>query len=398
MLKRAFIAGLNSGGANVLDLEVASVPVTRFHSRSAQSNGAVSLRLVEEDSDSIVIRFFDGFGADISEASQRKIERLFGREDFRRVRAADIGEIQLLPRAFEDYALSLERTVDVKAIKARQFKLVLDYAFGSSSFAMPNVLSKLGAEALAVNPFVSTPGVLGYDRAAHATELAEYVRTSAADLGAVIDPSGDQLTLIDNRGTVLDHIQQLLLLLELVAPELRDLEVALPVNAPNAAVEIVERAGASVRWCATSAPALMAQAESDVVGFAANLEGGVILPKNMPAFDAAAGLLKVLDVMAKRPGKLSEIVESLPHPHMTSETVVTPWDDKGTVMRTLVEQTQGNEVELLDGVKVFRDGGWVLILPDPEEPLTRVWAEATSMTGATQLVQEYVRRIRQMIR
>ena len=60
--------------------------ITRFHSRAANVHGGISLRLHEDDPDSVIIRFLDGAGADITEASQRKIERLFSREDFRRVR------------------------------------------------------------------------------------------------------------------------------------------------------------------------------------------------------------------------------------------------------------------------------------------------------------------------
>ncbi len=48
------------------------------------------------------------------------------------------------------------------------------------------------------------------------------------------------------------------------------------------------------------------------------------------------------------------------------------------VMRTLVEQRKDREVELVDGVKVHHDDGWALALPDPEEPVTHVWAEADS--------------------
>jgi mannose-1-phosphate guanylyltransferase / phosphomannomutase len=53
---------------------------------------------------------------------------------------------------------------------------------------------------------------------------------------------------------------------------------------------------------------------------------------------------------------------------------------------------------LVDGVKVIHNDGWVLALPDPEEPLTHVWAEATTDAEARRLVTEYGRRIRQMIR
>ena len=53
---------------------------------------------------------------------------------------------------------------------------------------------------------------------------------------------------------------------------------------------------------------------------------------------------------------------------------------------------------LVDGVKALHDGAWVLALPDPEDPVTQVWAEAASDSEARRLAQEYVRRIRQMVR
>ncbi len=62
--------------------------------------------------------------------------------------------------------------------------------------------------------------------------------------------------------------------------------------------------------------------------------------------------------------------------HIAHQSVHTPWDQKGMVMRTLVERSQGRELVLVDGVKVIEDDGWALVLPDPEEPLTHVWAEA----------------------
>jgi phosphomannomutase len=53
---------------------------------------------------------------------------------------------------------------------------------------------------------------------------------------------------------------------------------------------------------------------------------------------------------------------------------------------------------LVDGVKVAHGDGWVLALPDPEEPITHVWAEASSDREANDLAQEYVRRIGQLVR
>jgi mannose-1-phosphate guanylyltransferase/phosphomannomutase len=399
MLKRAMMAGLNAGGITVEDLEVAPVPVTRFIIRRPSISGGFTVRLVDDDPQAVNIRFFDSNGIDITEDTQRKLERLFGREDFRRVFAGEIGEIAFPPRALEHYAVALETIVDVGAISASGFKVVVDYAFGSSSVVMPNVLAKLGAEVLALNPFVSTTGLLKTGIAEHANEVARIVRASGANLGAVLSPSGEHLVLIDDEGRVVPHTEALLSILSLIPGKLHGDRVALPVNVTRRAAAILEPHGIAVEPTKLSSAALMEAATHPGVGFAASLDGGYILPGFLPGFDAVASFVKVLDLMAHHPGiRISEVVDAQPRVHIAHETVVTPWEQKGLVMRSLIEQTKDREVELVDGVKVFHADGWVLCRPDPGEPLTHIWAEADSEPAARRLAEEYNRRIRQLMR
>ena len=398
MLKRAMMAGANAAGANVLDLEVASVPVTRFIVRRPEHAGGLTIRLVEGDPQSCVIRFFDTNGADLSEDAQRKVERLFGREDFRRVFPAEIGDIGFPPRALEQYTAALEATVDIKAIREAHFKVVVDYAYGSTSFVMPNVLAKLGADILGINPYASTSGAVGFDRDEHGEQVAGYVRASGAHLGAVLDPDGEHLTLIDDAGRVLTDEQALLALLSLVSGHLLGDTVALPVTVTSHAEVIAGAHGVHVRRTKLSTPALMDAASEPGVGFAASTDGGFILPGFLPAFDAAASLVKVLELLAHSGTPLSSVVEGLPRTHLYRETVVTPWEQKGMVMRSLVEMSKDRDVQLVDGVKVLHDEGWALALPDPEEPITHIWAEGTTDAEAKALATEYARRIRQLLR
>jgi mannose-1-phosphate guanylyltransferase/phosphomannomutase len=157
-LKRAMIAGLNLAGVHVMDLELSTVPLTRFQVRSQRAQGGISVRLASGDSDSVEIRFIDANGADIDEGEQRKIERLLYREDFRRAFAGDIGDILFPPRAMEFYTAALEASVDAERLRRRSFKVVLDYSYGAASNVMPSVLAKIGAAVLAVNPFATTLG------------------------------------------------------------------------------------------------------------------------------------------------------------------------------------------------------------------------------------------------
>ncbi|CCQ98632.1 hypothetical protein CULT_930001 [[Clostridium] ultunense Esp] len=57
-------------------------------------------------------------------------------------------------------------------------------------------------------------------------------------------------------------------------------------------------------------------------------------------------------------------------------------------MRRFMEEIKGKKVELLDGIKVYDEGGWVLVLPDLEEPVFRVVSQARSEEDAIRMVKK----------
>jgi mannose-1-phosphate guanylyltransferase/phosphomannomutase len=398
-LKRAMIGGLNLSGINVEDIELATVPVTRFQVRNSHASAGVTVRLAPGDPDSVEIRFFDADGLDIDASMQRKIERLLNREDYRRAFAGDIGDIVFPPRSIEFYTAALQRSVDARVLRERALKVVLDYSHGAASVVMPSVLAKLGAEVLAVNPFASTgPALQLSDSQARGAELAPLVRASGSDLGFVIDAHGEHATIVDDEGNVLDNHQALMTLVRLVAERHPGARIALPVSTTLHAARIATERGAEVVWTPTGEAGLQEVAANGDVTFAGGADGGFIWPDFLPAPDAMATLAKLLDMLAHTPMRLSELVRDLPAVHLAHESVPTPWERKGAVMRELVERVPPEALVLIDGVKIRRDDGWVLVLPDPEEALTHVLAEAGSATEARQRAQEYARRIRQSVR
>jgi mannose-1-phosphate guanylyltransferase / phosphomannomutase len=404
VLKRAVMVGCNAAGVNVDDLEAATVPVTRHQVRSASSIGGVTVRLDPSDSQSVVIRFFDQGGLDIDENTQRRIERLYHREEFRRALAPDIGEIGFPGRALEHYTSALVDSLDsgpvgVSAIASAGFKLVLDYSFGTSSFVMPNVLAKLGAEVLVVNPFAATAAVMASDRAAAAKHVADLVTASGAHLGAVLDPGGELLVLVDDEGRTLTDDEALLVLLALVCPNAPEgARVCLPVAVPRAVERLCADNGVEIVWTKLSPPHLMEASSRPGVVFGASQNGGFIFPSFLPAFDAVATLVNLLALLVKSGDRLSKLTAGLPSIHVAHQSVVTPWEHKGAIMRTIVERSSRRDLVLVDGVKMPEDDGWILVLPDPEEPLTHVWAEASTEAAASSRVLEQAARIRQMMR
>ncbi|HEX3793707.1 MAG TPA: sugar phosphate nucleotidyltransferase [Acidimicrobiales bacterium] len=402
VLKRALMVGCNAVGVNVTDLEVATIPVTRHHIRTRGTRGGLTVRLSTDDPQSVVIRFFDERGIDLSENEQRRIERLFHREEFRRVTAADIGDIDFSPRALEHYTADVVEAFQLRTVPQGDLKLVLDLSFGAASFVMPNLLSKIRADVLSVNPFAQTPGMIAVDPVASAARVAETVRGSGADLGAVIDAGGEHLTLVDGTGYVLDNNEALMVFLELVTAERTSsppVRVALPVTVSDAAMALCQSRGVEVVQTALSSSSLMEAATSGGVVFAADQEGGYILPTFLPSFDAAASLVQLIALLGRGEETLSGLVARLPMMPMVHSEVETPFEQKGLVMRTLMEQLAEEEADvlLLDGIKVRTGEGWILLVPDPEEPAMHVWVEGVDWEATERLTEDYVRRLRAIL-
>ena len=101
MIKRAIIAGLPSAGINVLDLRNVPIPVARHYTRVIGAAGGVHVRINPFDARVVDVKFFDRRGLDLDKATERKVEGLFFREDFRRVYLEDVGRI--------DYANDVEQ-------------------------------------------------------------------------------------------------------------------------------------------------------------------------------------------------------------------------------------------------------------------------------------------------
>ena len=398
VLKRAIMVGCNAAGVNVDDLEAATVPVTRFQVTSSKSSAGVTVRLDPEDPQSVVLRFFDKDGIDVDETTQRKIERLYHREDFRRVLAREIGDLGFPPRTLEHYTQALIDSVDLSSARGAGpeagARLLVRHgqlrdaqpagqARGRGAGGQP--VRQHGQRAGLRPPGGGRPGV-----------------RAGAGLGR--PPGGrprprvgSSSTSSTTRATCSSHDEALLVLVTLITESVPGARIALPVAASGAAEKICRDAGAEIIWTKLSASHLMEVARSEKVTLAASQSGGFIFPAFLPAFDGAATLVNLISLLTSTGRKLSELVAAMPPVRIAHQSVHTPWDQKGMLMRTLVERSQGRELVLVDGVKVLEEDGWALVLPDPEEPLTHVWAEAPSAARAEARAQEYATRLEQLL-
>ncbi len=394
-MKRAAMAGLNLSGVHCHDLELTPVPVARYYIRTRHSQGGMAMRTSPHDPQAITISFIDNEGTDLDPGRQRKVERTFYREEVRRAYPGEIGELHYPPRAWEYYTEGLLATLDVDAIRDAHLKLVIDYAHGATGLVLPGFFGRLDCDVLAVNSVVDeVRAVMNDDQLAeHQARVADLVTVSGSDVGAVFDPVGERVFLVDDNGTMLDGIAMLLLAVAMIDEG----TVALPVNASREVARTAKERGLKVRWTKVSPAAMMEAAVAGDVALAGSPDGSLIFPEFLPAPDGMTTLAKILEFRARSQAPLSSLISPLPPVFTVHDGVACPWEQKGAVMREIVERATGDRVELIDGVKIYHAEDWVLVLPDTAQPVVHVFAEADSDAKARALAGTQTRLIRTLV-
>jgi mannose-1-phosphate guanylyltransferase/phosphomannomutase len=398
-IKRALIAGVNGSGVHVQDLEVTAVPVTRFHVRTTRSRGGIAVGTVPGDPQSLEIRFFDSDGSDITASTQRDIERVFFREDVRRAFPDEIGELRYPPRALEFYQSGLLDALDIEAIRDADLKSVVDCAFGPASLVLPAIIGKIGSETLTVNGYVdeARPTMTHAERDAIRAHLCELVRTSRADLGSLLETTGETIDIVAGGGTLIPRDTALLLMLDMVTEVWPGRTIVVPVSAPSAVEKICEARGGRAVRAQRSLAAILSTALEENAVFAGTEDGTYAFPDGLPAFDGIAAFCTLHELLAKSDTGLEERLTGLPNANVVHRTVATAWDRKGAVMRQVAGDRSADRTDETEGLKLFHGSDWALVIPDPEDPVTHVWAEGSTEGESRAVAERYISLIEEAL-
>jgi mannose-1-phosphate guanylyltransferase / phosphomannomutase len=388
MIKRAMVSGLTSTGVSIADLRVLPAPVNRHLIRTQGYAAGVHIGTSPVDPEQLDIRFFEHSGTQLTPQLEKEIEKHFTRYELRRAAPDRIGKIGYPVRVRESYASDLLATLDASAIIDRGFRIVVDYGQSAASFVLPLVLGPLEVEAISAHEFAELDAreLTAADSIAQAKRLVEAV---GADLGAVFDLAGERLYLVAEDSQEVPARQAMLLFLRLLKGRGSEGKVAFPVTVTSHADRLAEEAGLEVVRTPTSPAELMQAARETGMVFAAGGDGAYVVPNFQPSFDAMAALCMLLELLAPVSAPVSKLVAELPDVNIVDHTVPCSWALKGLLMRVLTERLAGREVDLRDGIKVFENGAWGIVRPDPVEPLVHVTVEGTTADGsASELEQE----------
>jgi mannose-1-phosphate guanylyltransferase/phosphomannomutase len=401
MFNRAIICGLISVGCNVYDLRVCPTPVARYTIRNSGLKGGIHSRISPEDARSVLIEFFDTRGININKTSERKIENLFFREDFRRTSLDEVGVIEFPSRAIGEYNEGFFNNISADIVRRANFKVVIDYAYGNASLVLPLLLGKLGAESVAINAYLDAQkGRLAHqERAKGLQQLSNIVTTLEAHLGVVMDLDAECLVIIDEKGRIIDGQQLLALMVLLTLRRTNNAIIAVPITAPAVLEKMAASHHGKIIRTKTDGRSLMhtAQLGEKKIHFAGRENGAFIFPHFQPSFDGMFAFARLLELMAQEKLPLSQLLDEVPEFHQAARLVDCPRQHKGRVMRGLIEDSRNRPMDLIEGIKVYFDDAWVLAVPDPTLPHLRLVAEAGSEIKAEKMLDSYAAKIEKIV-
>jgi len=386
MIKRAAVGGLQSAGAAVLDLGTVVTPAHRYAVRSLECDGGMHVKVSPVSPERVIMVFTDSRGGNISRGMERKVENALAREDFTRTEASRIIPPVTVPDVPRNYLSAITAGLNTDMVRNARFKLLLSFDRTNLEGFIAALAEEMGFSFENYRPERAGSGFRSWHSCREMLpSISLSVLESGADCGAVIEHNADSLILIDDKGRVIQE-DLLTALISLIILKEQKGPVVVPVTAPQAIEELAERYRGRVVRTKTAIQdfldKILAQEEE---------MGGI--SQFFLHFDAFSALTKILDYMAQHHILLSDLIAEIPSFFTDKKEVPVPWETKGRVIRRLIQEPSGGRLELLDGVKVFHQDGWALVLPDPDKPVCRVFSEGSTMEIAESLTDMYIKKI-----
>ena len=291
------------------------------------------------------------------------------------------------------------KDVDVEAVRAAGFKVVLDAVNSVGGIIMPRLLQRMGVECVCVNcnpdgNFAHNPEPLPQNL----TELSSKVVESGADFGISVDPDVDRLALICENGEPFVEEYTLVsvadYLLECAEAEGRkDLVTVSNLSSSRALRDVTEAHGGKYYASAVgevNVTTLMRE-KGALIGGEGN--GGVIYPAIHAGRDAMVGVALFLSNLAHKKMKVSELKKTYPEYHIAKNRI--ELSDKsliGKILNRLQEIYADQDVNTVDGVKIsFEERReWVHLRKSNTEPIIRIYSEARTEERAVALGNEVI--------
>ncbi len=396
MLKRSFDGGVLATGVNIVDLQIVPPSVLRYHIHNNEKISAGAyFRKSLRDPASVEILLYNEEGLRLDTELAKKVEKNYFKESFRKVDYKEMGSLNdsehLHQEACDNYMNGIINIIDHKLIRSSEFKVVIDLMFGITKNIFPKILSHLQIENILLNAYydkLKLENIQHYIKISK-QEISKIVPALEYQMGVMIYPHGQRLTLISDTGEVLDRVDALIAVLRLMDMDAQEKGIHYKVFLPTWAPDMMDRyfnhldieRGKYYNFKKEHFK------QYDLI---ATVDGNFAFTEFSYHRDAIYATLKIIELLSRHNVTLSQIEKEIKHFFYVRCKIPCPQHKKGKMMRKFIEYAKEKPHSTIDGVKIWEnDTDWILMIPDQYSEDLNLFIQASTKEEGMRIHDKY---------
>ena len=388
MIRNAVISGLLAEGCNVFNLGIIPIPALQYYVKTHDDIvGGVMITASHNTVEYNGVKCISSNGDELGEAGKNKIEENYDSEV--PSHSKKIGNVTIITRAGEEYTNAVVENSNHVDIKRAKLRVVVDCANGAASYTTPTLLQKLGVYTVTLNanPQGDYPGRPSEPTEENLSDVIALIKAVGADLGVAHDLDGDRVAFITNEGRFIPGDVALALMSRFILRKKKG-KVVTPVTTSSLVEEIVKGNGGDIVYTAVGSPIVARKMREEGAVFGGEETGGMIFPQFQYCRDPALAIAKMLECIISD-GSIQEQVDKLPVYYMEKRDIPCPKDKKEALVDHIIENCSDGDIDIIDGVKVYFEDGWVVARPSGTENKFRFFSESKESDIAIARADEF---------
>ncbi len=395
MVENLVTGMLNSVGCDVISLGIAPTPTIQLAVENLRADGGLAITASHNPVEWNALKLIGPDGLFLDEDLGKQVANRAEDHEFVHQDWTGIGKIEYYDSAIEEHQRAILDLpfIDVAALRKRKFCVALDCVNGAGSVFFPKFLKSLGCEVIEINTtpngiFPHTPEPLPENL----SELMEAAKSPDVDIAFATDPDADRLAIISEKAEPLVEEYTLAIAVDYILSK-RVGKVVVNASTSLAIDDIADRYDVPVirTKVGEAHVAKRMREEEAVIGGEGN--GGVILPDIHYGRDAPIAAAIALQHLLEFGGPISELRQSLPQYVIAKMKMDIGDSDPDRILEQVKSAHEGEEISLIDGVKILREKSWIHLRKSNTEPIIRVYAEAQTGSEAESLADLFLLEI-----
>lgn len=397
MVSQIVIGTLQGLGIDVINLGLSTTPTVEVAVPEFNSDGGIILTASHNPKEWNALKLLNHKGEFISGEEGADILAIAEREDFAFADIDTIGVVREEKGYIEkhiDQVLELS-LVDVKAIREKNYKVVIDCVNSTGGLALPMLLKKLGVAEI-IELYCEPNGQFPHNPEPlpeHLTAISDAVVQNKANLGIVVDPDVDRLAFVSEDGTMFGEEYTLVAIADYVLQNKAGATVS-NLSSSRALRDVTIKHKGTYHASAVGEVNVVKKMKEQNAIIGGEGNGGIIYPESHYGRDALVGIALFLSHLAKSNISCKVLRESYPSYYMTKSKIqLTPELNIDEILVELEDKYQHADINTIDGLKIDFEDGWVHLRKSNTEPIVRVYAESTSAKKAAEFVDEIKQQV-----